>query len=60
MNYKVLKDIKVISGLISSIILSGVALVLAIYSSSYWVLFVVVSLLVLFSSVHRASKIMKN
>jgi len=60
MNYKVLKDVKVVSGLISSIILSGIAIILAIYNISYWVFFVVVSMVVLFLSVHRADKIMKN
>lgn len=60
MNYKVLKDVKVVSGLISSIVLSGIAIILAIYSISYWVFFVVVSMVVLFLSVHRADKIMKD
>lgn len=60
MNYKVLKDVKVVSGLISSIILSGIAIILAIYSISYWIFFVVVSMMVLFLSVNRADKIMKN
>ncbi|WP_440898042.1 hypothetical protein ACS127_08790 [Amphibacillus sp. Q70] len=60
MNVKVLQDIKVVSGLISSIILSGIAIVLALYNISYWVFFVVVSWVVLFLSAHRADKIMKN
>lgn len=60
MNYKVLKDVKVVSGLISSIILSVIAIILAIYSISYWVFFVMVSMVVLFLSVHRADKVMKK
>lgn len=60
MNYKVLKDVKVVAGLISSIILSGIAIILAIYSINYWIFFVVVSMVVLFLSVNRADKIMKN
>ena len=60
MNYKVLKDVKVVAGLISSIILSGIAIILAIYRNNYWIFFVVVSMVVLFLSVNRADKIMKN
>lgn len=60
MNYKVLKDLKVISGLISAILLSVIAIALAVYNVSYWVFFVVVSMVLLFLSVHRADKIMKN
>lgn len=60
MNYKVLKDVKVVLGLTLSIILSAIGLILAIYNISYWVFFVVVSMVVLSFSVYRADKVMKN
>ncbi len=60
MNYKVLKDVKVVSGLISAILLSVIAIALAVYNVSYWVFFVVVSMVLLFLRVHRSDKIMKN
>lgn len=60
MNNNILKDVKVMSGLISSILLAGIAIVLAMYNISYWVLFTVLSTFILFLSLNRADKITKN
>ena len=60
MNYPVLKDVKVMSGFISSIILSVIAIGLAINSSSYWVFFIVISLVILTVSIFRADKLYKE
>lgn len=60
MNNNILKDVKVMSGLISSILLAGIAIVLAMYNISYWILFTVLSIFILFLSVNRADKITKN
>ncbi|RWZ58545.1 hypothetical protein EQV77_06150 [Halobacillus fulvus] len=59
MNHKVLNDVKAVSGFSLSVLLSVFAVILAVYDNSYWVFFVAVSMLVLFLSVFRASKVMK-
>lgn len=56
MNYKLLKDKKAMTGFASSIILSGIGVVLAIYDISYWVAFAVLSLIILSPSVRRAGR----
>lgn len=60
MNYKVLKDVKAVSGFISAIILSLIGVVLAIKSHRFWVAFVVLSIIILFLSAHRADKVMES
>ncbi|CRK82909.1 hypothetical protein [Neobacillus massiliamazoniensis] len=57
MNYKVLKDIKAMSGFVSTIKLSAIAVALAIFNISYWVIFVILSILVLSLSVFKADKL---
>lgn len=60
MNFQVFKDVKLVSGLVSSIILSIIGLLLATYNISYWAFFVMVSMIVLFLSIYRVDKLMKN
>jgi hypothetical protein len=60
MNYKVLKDIKAMSGFVSSIKLSAIAAALAIDNISYWVVFVILSFIVLSLSVFRADRLYKE
>ena len=60
MNYKVLKDKKVVIGLISAMVLAITAILLAIYDISYWVLSSGLSIVILYSSRGRADRIMKD
>lgn len=60
MNYKVLKDKKVVIGLISAMVLAITAILLAIYDISYWVLSSGLSTVILYSSLGRADRIMKD
>lgn len=60
MTIKYLKDLKVVSGMILAILLSAIALILAIYTISYWVVFVLLSLITLHLTIHRADKLSKN
>ena len=60
MNYPVLKDVKAMAGFILSLILSVIAIALALSNSSYWVLFIVISLIVLAVSVFRADRLYKQ
>lgn len=60
MNYPVLKDVKTMVGFILSLILSVIAIALALNSNSYWVFFIVISLIVLAVSVFRADKLYKQ
>ena len=60
MNYKVLKDKKVVIGLISAMVLAITAILLAIYDISYWVLSSGLSTVILYSSLARADRIMKD
>ncbi|WP_449537991.1 hypothetical protein [Ferdinandcohnia sp. Marseille-Q9671] len=57
MNFPVLKDVKAVIGFIMSLMLVGIAIVLATKNNSYWVVFVVLSLMVSYFSVRRADKI---
>ena len=60
MSSRVLNDGKVILGFISSIVLSLLAIALAMNNNSFWVLFVIISLVVSTLSVFRADKLYKN
>lgn len=57
MNYKVLKDVKIMWGFFFSIVLSVIAVALAIYNISYWVVLVILSVIVLSFSVYRADEL---
>ncbi len=59
MNYKIIKDKKVIAGLILSVTMSAAAILLALFNSSYWVLPVALSWILLFVSLNRADSIRK-
>lgn len=60
MNYKGLKDVKVITGFIASMILPLIAVALAANDNDFWVFFVFISFVVLSFSVSRANKIYKE
>ncbi|MDY0854335.1 damage-inducible protein DinB [Bacillus thuringiensis] len=59
MNYKILKDVKILRGFFFSIVLSvlAVAVALAIYNIGYWVVLVILSVIVLSFSVYRADEL---
>ncbi|MGW6150891.1 hypothetical protein ACWFN4_26370 [Bacillus mycoides] len=57
MSYKVLKDVKIMWGFISSIMLSVIAVTLAVYNIGYWVVLVILSVIVLSFSVYRADEL---
>lgn len=57
MNYKVLKDVKIMWGFISTIMLSAIAVALAVYNIGYWVVFVILSVIVLSFSVYKADEL---
>ncbi|PFB13689.1 damage-inducible protein DinB [Bacillus cereus] len=57
MNYKVLKDVKIMWGFISTIMLSAIAVELAVYNIGYWVVFVILSVIVLSFSVYKADEL---
>ncbi|MDR7080681.1 hypothetical protein J2Y03_005772 [Neobacillus niacini] len=60
MNWSVLKDLKTIIGFITSSLLAVVGVVLAINNNSYWVVFVVLSIMLSFFSIRRADKLYKQ
>ena len=60
MNWSVLKDLKSIIGFITSSLLAVVGVVLAINNNSYWVVFVVLSIMLSFFSIRRADKLYKQ
>ncbi|MFD2681751.1 hypothetical protein [Bacillus seohaeanensis] len=60
MNWPVLKDLKTMLGFTISFLLGVTAIVLAINSNHYWVIFVVVALILTVMSVVRADKIYKE
>ncbi|MCI0768515.1 damage-inducible protein DinB [Bacillus sp. TL12] len=60
MNYKVLKDVKIIWGFISTVMFSAIAVALAIYNIGYWVVFVILSVIVLSFSVYKADELYKK
>lgn len=60
MNWSVLKDLKTMLGFIISILLGLIAVILAVNSNSYWVVFVVGSVIPIALIVIRADKIYKN
>ncbi|OUB85366.1 hypothetical protein BK784_33965 [Bacillus thuringiensis serovar medellin] len=57
MNYKVLKDVKIMWGFISTIMLSAIAVALAVYNIGYWLVFVILSVIVLSFSVYKADEL---
>ncbi|PDY77402.1 hypothetical protein [Bacillus cereus] len=57
MNCKLLKDTKIIRGFISSIMLSVIAVALAVYNIGYWVVLVILSVIVLSFSVFKADEL---
>ncbi|HDR5272514.1 hypothetical protein E8M24_27480 [Bacillus thuringiensis] len=57
MNCKVLKDVKIMWGFFFSIVLSVIAVALAIYNIGYWVVLVILSVIVLSFSVYRADEL---
>ncbi|MDF9451704.1 damage-inducible protein DinB [Bacillus toyonensis] len=57
MNYKILKDTKIIRGVISSIMLSVIAIALAVYNIGYWVVLVILSVIVLSFNVYKANEL---
>ncbi len=57
MNYTMLKDVKTMIGFFSSIIGSIIAIFLAAGDSDVWVVFIVLSLILLALSVTRASRL---
>ncbi|PFN14939.1 hypothetical protein COF61_30635 [Bacillus toyonensis] len=57
MNYKILKDVKILRGFFFSIVLSVIAVALAIYNIGYWVVLVILSVIVLSFSVYRADEL---
>ena len=57
MNYKVLKDVKIMWGFISTIMLSAIAVALAVYNIGYWVVVVILSVIVLSFSVYKADEL---
>lgn len=60
MSWSVLKDIKTMLGFITSLLSAVVAVVMSINNSSYWIVFVVFSLLISFFSVRRADSVYKQ
>lgn len=60
MNWSALKDLKTVIGFITSLLLSVVAVILAANNNSYWVVFVIFSLTLLFFSVRRVDTIYKQ
>jgi len=60
MNYKMLKDKKVVCGTTLFIVFSALAIILAVYGNSYWVFFSILSMYTLQRSLHKTDKIMKN
>ncbi|HWI48245.1 MAG TPA: hypothetical protein VNU45_08505 [Rummeliibacillus sp.] len=57
MNFSVLKDLKTVFGFFISILFGIIAILLAINSNDYWVVFVVIEVILMFFSVNRADKI---
>ncbi|MGN4426332.1 hypothetical protein ACTFQN_21500 [Bacillus cereus group sp. MYBK30-1] len=57
MNYKVLKDKKIMWGFISTILLSVIAVTLAVYNIGYWVVLVILSVIVLSFCVYKAGEL---
>jgi hypothetical protein len=57
MNYTMLKDVKTMLGFSASIIGSIIAILLAARDSDVWVVFIVLSLILLVLSVTRASRL---
>lgn len=57
MNYTMLKDVKTMIGFSASIIGSIIAILLAAGDSDVWVVFIVLSLILLALSVTRASRL---
>ncbi len=60
MNRKLLKDRKIVIGLVTSIIFSIIAIVLAVYEISLWVFFLVLALIASFFSANRAGKVTRD
>ncbi|WP_188456460.1 hypothetical protein [Virgibacillus oceani] len=59
MNWPVLKDIRWIAFQITSILSAVIGVMLAFGSNSYWVLFVVLSIVLMGLGVSRATKLQK-
>ena len=60
MNWAVLKDGRTMLGLVLSVLLSVSAIVLAANDLGYWVALVVMALIVLFFSIAKADKVMRQ
>ncbi len=52
-----MKDVKIIWGFISTLILGVIAVALAIYNIGYWVVLFILSVIVLSFSVYRAGEL---
>ncbi|MGY1465264.1 hypothetical protein ACW4EZ_28675 (plasmid) [Bacillus toyonensis] len=57
MNYKILTDMKIIRGFISSIMLIVIAIALAVYNIDYWVVLVILSVIILSFNVYIANEL---
>jgi len=57
LNWGVVKDKKWLIFQLNSMVLAVIAVIFAVYDNSYWLLFVFLSLIFMFLSVNRASKI---
>lgn len=60
MNDKIFKDKKVLLGITMLIIFSATAIILSVYEISYWVLFTILSMFILYRTLGRIDKIMKK
>ena len=60
MNWAVLKNFKIMLGLIISILLSEGAIVLALNGNSYWVVLAMAAFMMLFFSIAKADKVTKQ
>lgn len=60
MNWAILKDGKIMLGLLVSVLLPIGAIALAINGNDYWVVLIVVALVTLFFSIAKADKMTKQ